>query len=358
MCTDFQICVDQQGYVSGRSMEFALNLNSKFFFRRVGHKYTQDLWGKNFGYSWTGKYGFVAMNCFDQQIVTDGMNTAGLSTGNLWLPGSKYQTITDPQRGLCIDNFAAWILSSFATCDEVKQALKDETVQVGASTLVTGLLPLHFPIHDGDGNCIVIEFTDGKAIVYDNPVGVLTNQPEFPWHLDNLRNYTSLSPYDADEATFNGHTFTQTGHGSGLSDLPGDPTPPSRFVRATVMTSFAAPVTSLDAGTNLAFHILNTVDIPKGLVAGKKDNKSILPDMDYTQWVVVRDAARKIYSVRFYGSQQVRSINLTELEQSGQLDELDGLLVPFTSNGFGNMTREELGATEPPKSVADLPRNN
>ncbi|MET4735189.1 penicillin V acylase-like amidase (Ntn superfamily) [Thalassospira sp. MBR-102] len=102
MCTDFQIHVDQQGYVSGRSMEFALNLNSKFFFRSVGHKYTQNLWGKNFDYSWTGKYGFVAMNCFDPDIVTDGMNTAGLSTSNLWLPGSKYQTITDPQKAFAL----------------------------------------------------------------------------------------------------------------------------------------------------------------------------------------------------------------------------------------------------------------
>ena len=236
--------------------------------------------------------------------------------------------------------------------------MTDETVQVGASTLLAGLLPLHFPIHDSDGNCIVIEFTDGKAMVYNNPVSVLTNQPEFPWHLENLRNYTSLSPYDANEATFNGYAVTQTGHGSGLSGLPGDPPPPSRFVRATVMTSFAAPVTTLDAGTHLAFHIVNTVDIPKGLVACNQANKSILPDIDYTQWVAVRDAAREIYSVRFYQSQQVRPINLTELKQSGPLDELNGMIVPFASNGFGNMTSEELGATEIPKSVADLPRNN
>jgi choloylglycine hydrolase len=389
MCTDFQIHVENQGYVSGRSKEFALNLNSKFFFRKAGHKFTQELWGKQFGFSWTGTYGFVAMNSFDLPLVTDGINTAGLSTGTLWLPGSQYQTITDPSKGLCIDNFAAWILSSFATCDDVKAALKDNIVEVGASSVVTNMLPLHFPVHDSNGNCIVIEFTGGEVMIYDNPVGTLTNQPEFPWHLNNLRNYTSLSPYDVDEITFNGYDVTQTGHGTGLSDIPGDPTPPSRFVRATVMTSFADPVTTIDAGKNLAFHVLNTVDIPKGIVAEKSkgaltkqefleklpseivdqlpeelisklpdDVSSILPTKDYTQWVVVRDAAKKTYSARFYGSQQVRSVNLLELEKSGMLDKLNGLLVPFEPNGFGDMTEAELSKAEQPKSIADLPRAN
>lgn len=389
MCTDFQIHVENQGYVSGRSMEFALNLNSKFFFRKAGHKFTQELWGKEFGFSWTGTYGFVGMNSFDLPIVTDGINTAGLSTGTLWLPGSQYQTITDPSKGLCIDNFAAWILSSFATCADVKAALKDNVVEVGASTVVTNMLPLHFPVHDSDGNCIVIEFTGGKVMIYDNPVGTLTNQPEFPWQLNNLRNYTSLSPYDVDEVTFNGLEVAQTGHGTGLSNIPGDPTPPSRFVRATVMTSFADPVKTMDEGINLAFHVLNTVDIPKGIVAEKPksgitkqelleklpnevvnllpeelisklpdDVSSIMPTKDYTQWVVVRDAANKTYSARFYGSQQVRSVNLMELKKSGMLEKLDGLLVPFAHIGHGDMTNEELSKTEQPKSIADLPRVN
>ena len=72
-------------------------------------------------------------------------------------------------------------------------------------------------MHDASGNSIVIEYTAGKLHIYDNPIASTTNAPVFPWHLENVRNYVGLTPWDVDEATVNGTVFTPTGHGSGFA---------------------------------------------------------------------------------------------------------------------------------------------
>ena len=81
---------------------------------------------------------------------------------------------------------------------------------------------------------MVIEYVNGAAHVYDNPIGVFTNSPAFDWHITNLRNYVNLSPINVAPVKLSGKTLKGLGQGSGLLGLPGDYTPPSRFVRAAV----------------------------------------------------------------------------------------------------------------------------
>ncbi len=140
MCTDFLVKACEADFVNGRSMEFAPDLKSKLFFRGPGHNYKHSFPDSKFGYTWIGKYGFVGMNVFDLPLAVDGMNSAGLATGALWLPSTEYQTITDKSKGLSIDSFTDWVLSSFATCCEVADALKAGTVQVGPTKLLNELL--------------------------------------------------------------------------------------------------------------------------------------------------------------------------------------------------------------------------
>ena len=209
MCTNFIINSKNREPVVGRSMEFGLDLGSEIFFRKPGHEFKQFMGlDPQFQFTWTGKYGFVAMgvgikigdlNLAELRLGTDGMNTEGLTVGSLWLPGTGYQTITNPAIGLDVDYFCNWVLSQFATCDEVKSALQNQTVQVNEASLKKGdpRSPLHFPIFDAKGNGIVIEFIDGQVQIHENPVGVCTNDPFFPWQLENLRNYVGVTPYDA-----------------------------------------------------------------------------------------------------------------------------------------------------------------
>ncbi|HAS39003.1 MAG TPA: choloylglycine hydrolase [Microscillaceae bacterium] len=325
MCTNFTLTTTKNQVVNGRSMEFGTDLGSQFFFRKAGHDYKGIL--NEFGaeYSWTGKYAFVCMNAsrlpFGKYLATDGINTQGLSTGSLWLPGSQYQNITDKKKELPVELFCNWVLSQFATCEEVKKAVLSGEVQVKGLTLGKDqLMPVHFPVQDAQGNSIVIEYIDGEPHVHDNPVGVLTNDPPFEWHVTNLRNYVNINSEDFESAEFERVQYLQTGHGTGFSGIPGDSTPPSRFVRAAMMKNFITPVETLDEAVISAFHILNTVDIPQGTSKSSKNGKVAY---DVTQWAVVKDLERKIYYARFYGSPQVYSVDLNKID----FDQMDGKMI-------------------------------
>lgn len=311
MCTNFLLGMTQgngqPGFINGRSMEFGNWLNSKLFFRAPGHKFEHII----DGYKWTGKYGYVSLNLLNLPISLDGMNSEGLSTGGLWLPGTEYPKIKDWSKTLLLDYVCDWILSSFATCKEVRDALNQEVVQIGEPSLLDKLLPLHFTVHDAQGHSIVIEFVERQIKIHDNPVGVLTNAPFFDWHLENLRNYIGITPWDKPPVEFDQLKVEKTGHGIGFRLIPGDPTPPSRFIRTTMMKTYADSVETLDEATTLAFHILNTVDIPKGI--NRYRNSVGETESDYTQWVVVKDLTRRILYIRFYDSPQVYSVNLTKI---------------------------------------------
>ena len=98
---------------------------------------------------------------------------------------------------------------------------------------------MHFVVHDRSGKSVVIEPTDKTLKIFDNPLGVMTNSPTFDWHMTNLRNYINLTVTNVPPIDLGGVTLAQFGQGSGLRGLPGDFTPPSRFVRAVAFSQSA-----------------------------------------------------------------------------------------------------------------------
>jgi len=170
--------------------------------------------------------------------------------------------------------------------------------------------PVHFAVHDAEGGNIVIEFIAGEITVYDNPVGVLTNSPSFDWHIENLRNYVNLKTENAAPLTIGGIVVKPAGQGSGLSGIPGDWTPPSRFVRAAMLANFSDRPKDAAAGVNLAAHILNAVDIPMGAIKSNEKNGAA---NDHTQWAVIKDLKNGILYIRDYNDLSLRAIDLKKL---------------------------------------------
>ena len=330
MCTDFLLKTKftagkKRSFVNGRSMEFGLELNSRPLVRRRGEvmrSRTPDKTLERNGLQWTVKYGYVGMNILDFSSVVDGLNERGLSVGTLWLPGSEYQKVSDPGRALSVLLVNDWLLGTCASVAEVKAALP--TVDVWAYTpMEEKFSPIHFTVHDASGNSIVIEYTDGKLHIYDNRIATTTNAPVFPWHLENVRNYVGLTPWDVDELTINGKMFTPTGHGSGLRGIPGDFTPPSRLIRTLFLMNSANQAKHARAARNLALHILNDIDIPKGVVRSKgTDGKT---SDDYTQWVVVKDLTHLMFDYRRYEDLDLRRVDLNKIDfstiKSGPISE-------------------------------------
>jgi choloylglycine hydrolase len=144
--------------------------------------------------------------------------------------------------------------------------------------------------------------------VYDDPVGVLTNSPSLNRHLTNLRNYIGLTAQNVPSLQLGGNfTLPQFGQGTGMFGLPGDATPPSRFVRAVAYSQTAFPVSTAAAAVLQVFHIMNSFDIPLGSVRDKSGNAL---HIDYTVWTSVVDLKNNRWYFRTFSDQAIRLVDL------------------------------------------------
>lgn len=320
-CTSFRVTAKDGAILVGRSMEFGMPLDSAVMIAPRGLTLSSTGPGGKPGLEWKVKHGFVAANFLGIDAASDGLNEAGLSVGALLLPGfAQYQQAgpDDASRAVGQGYLASWLLSSFATVAEVKEALPGIVV---FDDPVKGVsFPLHWAVYDAAGGSVVIEYVGGELRVHDNPVGVLTNSPPFDWQMTNLRNYVSLTRLNVGPLDLGGYEVEPIGQGTGLLGLPGDYTPPHRFVRTVALAYAALPAKDAVAGANLAFHLLNTVDIPLGAVAAAggdaKPDAQASGDLtfDYTQWVTVRDLTNRVFYFRTYDDLAVRKVDLAKLD--------------------------------------------
>lgn len=246
------------------------------------------------------------------------MNEAGLSAGCLYLPGyAGYQRVDAGSGDRVLSSFdlTAWMLQSFASVDEVRKALPSITVWGAEIAELGGIVPLHYAVYDASGKGLVIEYVEGELHVYDNPLGVLTNSPTFPWHMTNLRNYVTLSSVGATDSSLRGMKVHRLGQGTGLVGLPGDLTPPSRFVRAAVMASWGSGAADADRAVILALHVLNSLDIPDGVAGTEKDGTTVY---DFTRWSTVRDLSNLRFFYRTYQNPSLRMVDLKWLAEGSK----------------------------------------
>jgi choloylglycine hydrolase len=182
-------------------------------------------------------------------------------------------------------------------------------------------------VTDASGKSIAVEFVGGKLTIWDAPLGVITNSPTYDWHMNNLRNYLNFSMSNAPNVTVGSVTLKPFGMGSGMLGMPGDFTPPSRFVRAVAFSQSALPsATGTDAVLE-AFHILNQFDIPKGAAREheKDEHGNVLAD--YTVWTSAIDLKARKFYFRTYENSQIRVVDLMKMN----LDAKD--VVKFSMKG-------------------------
>jgi choloylglycine hydrolase len=268
------------------------------------------------GLTWKAKYASVGANGVGLPILIDGLNEAGLAAGLFYFPtaaGYPAYAPADAVKTIAPWQLGSWILDNFASVDEVKanigSILVAETVlkQWGFSP------PVHAIVHDAAGKSIVIEYVGGKLNVYDNPLGVITNSPGFDWHMTNLRNYVDFSFENHRPVQLGSVKLEPFGQGSGMLGMPGDFTPPSRFVRAVAFSQSVLQPGTGDDAVLTAFHILNNFDIPKGAAreAEKDEHGNILAD--YTVWTAASDLKTKRYFFRTYDDSRIRMVDLTSM---------------------------------------------
>ncbi|XP_015754690.1 PREDICTED: choloylglycine hydrolase-like [Acropora digitifera] len=323
-CTEFRVTSKDGSVIIGRSMEFNLNLISDLvvepagFIRQAVPKLGCPVSSRM---TWNNSYRIAYLNALNLTVASDGLNEAGLSVDSLLFPGfAKFQDIPIDRCDNAISSlqFPLWILGKFGTVRELREALKEDSFPLvwGAEVpQFPELSKTHFSVYDATGDGIVIEYTEQGRKVYNNTLGVVTNSPPYDFHPTNIRNYIELSKFAHDPLKLGKMEFSPIGQGSGLLGVPGDFTPPSRFVRTAAIVHFADEVKTGKDAVMLGFHVLNTVDIPRGVSA------THLPVLhtetyDYTQWVVVKDLTTKSIYFRVYNDLTIRVVHLSDAKDA------------------------------------------
>lgn len=312
-CTDFVVKAKDGTIVGGRSMDFGINDQAKVTVYPRGKQWRSEAPGSKHGLQWKQRHGFVAFSVLGLEASTDGMNEKGLSAKVLWLPSVGYQAVPKGSEAKALDVILVpdWILGSFETVAQVKKTLPGIFVWGKELAGLGGVPVLHLAVHDAQGNSMVAEWIDGKLNIYDNPLGVMTNEPPLPGHWANMRNYVNLSADMKSALELNGVTIKGTGNGSGLLGLPGDCTPPSRFVRTAVLGKFAYQPKDAAEAVVFARHLLNQVDVMPGVSRAKTPQGEVA---DYTQWTAIEDLTNRVLYFADYGDQTLRAIDLKKLD--------------------------------------------
>lgn len=267
--------------------------------------------GATGGMKFEAFYGYVGLAAED--YVIEGLNEVGLSAGLFYFPkfGSypkynpkeKNTTLSDTQ-------FVAWILGGFETVEDVIAALP--TIRITATD--PRAETLHWRVADKYGRQIVIEYINGIPMVYENNLGVLTNSPGYPWHITNLNNYINLHSGGVVDHELGNISLSPLGHGTGLLGIPGDMTPPSRFIRATFFQTSAPILETADKTVEQAFHIMMALTIPIGVQYS--DSKTVPNIPSATQWTSVTDMTNdRLYYTTMYNP-TIRKFDLNTIDFS------------------------------------------
>jgi choloylglycine hydrolase len=312
-CTGIGITAKDGGVVVGRTLEFGAPPESDLIVFPAGSEF-QGSTPTGDGLKFTAKYGFCGANGFGiEDLILDGMNEKGLVVGLFYFPGyAEYARPTQENaaRGMGPQTLGAWLLGNFATVGEVIAGIDGIAVlpvEVPALQEVPGA---HLKVEDASGRCIVIEPRGGKLVVSENPVRVLTNAPGFGWHLTNLTNFLNQTSEYPKNRDLNGLKLSPFGMGAGMVGIPGDFTPPSRFVRMVFFSQCLDQQPDSPSAVAAVFHLLNNFDIPFGVArppAGTAEG-----DPDFTPWAAVADTKEGKYYWRTFGDQNIRHIDLAK----------------------------------------------
>jgi choloylglycine hydrolase len=264
-----------------------------------------------------------------QGTLHEAMNEHGMSISTNSLGGNTSPDISGVKDSQIVatSDLGVWALGNFKTVAEVKQAIKNNEVHFWLPVipaLGTEPAPIHFALWDRTGAGIVIEWSTGKTEVYDNEVGVLTNNPPFPWHLENMGNYTFLTNIDKNTAQFNKLNVKAFDGGANMASLPSTATSPGRFVRAAYYSQFAYKGKTPQEAILSLSHVMNNFDRPTGisvdvssdLPAGERSMLGAAESSasEVTSWTALKDLNQNHFYIRTIDSLNYSYFDMNQMK--------------------------------------------
>ncbi len=240
-------------------------------------------------------------------LYAEAVNEKGLYMAGLNFPGNACYFPDDTGSADCIAPYELipMILGGCATLEQARLALERVRLTAIPFSANYPLAPLHWHIADATGSITAEPMADGLHL-YQNPAGVLTNNPPFPFQMMQLNLYQGLSPRQPQNTFAPELALHSYGQGMGAVGLPGDASPMSRFVRACFLKEHA--VFGKDGAENAAqfFHILDALAMVRGTVITPEGKN------DQTIYSCCIDAENRIYYYKTYENSRLCAVRLTE----------------------------------------------
>ena len=263
MCTGVRFSDDKGNMYFGRNLDWSCGYGQKVVLTPRGYKYHSAFLGELKPHHGA----IIGMAIVEENVPLyfDCANEAGLGVAGLNFPGyaAYAPNAIESKTNIAAYEFPLWVVMHFATVDEVEKALQDVAIVAKPINDKYPVSQLHFIIGDAKRS-IVVEYTKEGMEVYHNDVDILTNQPNYWWHKENLRNYMNLDPKMPAEVDWRDAKFTPFGSGSLMRGIPGDYYSTSRFVRVAYLNTHYSVKSTEEENVSRLFHTLTGVAMIDG----------------------------------------------------------------------------------------------
>ena len=237
-------------------------------------------------------------------LYYDATNEKGLSMAGLNFPeNADYKQEAEGKDNVTPFEFIPWILGQCSTIKEVKELLgRINLININFSEKLP-LSPLHWMISDRNESITVESVKEGVKI-YDNPVGILTNNPTFDIQIFNLNNYVNATREIPENRFSSAIALDVYSRGMGGIGIPGDLSSSSRFVKAVFTKLNSVSGTSESESISQFFHILGSVNQERGCVRLAEDTYEI------TIYSSCCNVDKGVYYYKTYENSQITGVDM------------------------------------------------
>lgn len=334
MCTAFTLKTKEKTTLSCRSMDFGIDMNPIIYIIPRYYDIIPEIFGINLDiFRWQGEYGYISIGASNIDellnatigelppalkpfikyldiLCSDGVNEHGLSVSFLDMDSVTYPIIEINNDFILLPIFLCnWLLSNCKNIGEIKENLPQ--IKVGWPTFLSSIseaFTLYVAVSDKTGKSMTIEYQNGKLEMYDNPIGVATNAPSLPWHLENLKNYPFLNSQRYEPYTIDGYNIIPY-NGSRMMATPAATSSISRFIMVSYVKRFSPEYENTEEAFQSATHILNSIDHPDGMVI-------LNAGPDLARWAVIKELTEGVISIRTRHNMSYNSVNYSNIDFS------------------------------------------
>jgi len=247
----------------------------------------------------------------DYPLYYDAFNEKGLAVAGLNFPGNaEYKPKNHEKNNIAPFEFIPWILSRCKSVDEAEKEIQNMNMMDESFSNELPLTPLHWIVSDKNRSITVESVKEGIKI-YDNPAGVLTNNPPFDYMMTNLNNYMGLTSKEAANSFSEQLDLEPYSRGMGAMGLPGDFSSVSRFVKAAFVKLNSVSGEREEEKVNQFFHILDSVAQIRGSVR-------IGDKFEITVYSSCCNTDKGIYYYTTYENRQITAVDMNKENLYGE----------------------------------------